>query len=162
MPEPTIQVLLLLLLLVLLLLHSASSSAEDFRFTLENEDGDVEGGYLEDGKGLSNWDVFSRIPGKIKNGDTGDVADDHYHLFMEDINLLHSLGVNAYRFSISWFRILPRGRFGEVNPTGIKFYNNIIDNLLLRRIEPFVTIYHHDFPQELEDRYGSWLSPVKQ
>ncbi|GLT83377.1 hypothetical protein SLE2022_016700 [Rubroshorea leprosula] len=182
MPEPTIHVLLLLLLLVLLLLHSASSSAEDFRFTLENEDGDVkryhfpdnflfrtatfayqvEGGYLEDGKGLSNWDVFSRIPGKIKNGDTGDVADDHYHLFMEDINLLHSLGVNAYRFSISWSRILPRERLGEVNPTGIKFYNNIIDNLLLRRIEPFVTIYHHDFPQELEDRYGSWLSPVKQ
>ncbi|GLT67322.1 hypothetical protein SLA2020_396390 [Shorea laevis] len=159
MPEPTIQVLFLLLLLVLLLLHSASSSAEDFRFSLENEDGDVkryhfpdnflfgtttsayqvEGGHLEDGKGLSNWDVFSRIAGKIKNGDTGNVADNHCHLFMEDINLLHSLGVNAYRFSISWSGIL-LNIFGKVNPTGIKFYNNIIDNLLLRRIEPFVTI----------------------
>ncbi|XAR68369.1 Beta-glucosidase [Bertholletia excelsa] len=75
---------------------------------------------------------------------------------------MHSLGVNAYRFSISWARILPRGRFGKVNPAGVSFYNKIIDNLLLKGIEPFVTIHHHDFPQELEARYGSWLSPQMQ
>ncbi|KAJ4726266.1 Beta-glucosidase, partial [Melia azedarach] len=122
----------------------------------------IEGGYLEDGKGLSNWDVFCHIQGNIDNNANGDVADDHYHRFLEDIDIMHSLGVNAYRFSISWVRILPKGRFGEVNPSGIKFYNKLIDNLLLRGIEPFVTIYHHDFPQELEDRYGSWLSPLMQ
>ncbi|KAK1549928.1 hypothetical protein Q3G72_010534 [Acer saccharum] len=122
----------------------------------------VEGGYLDDGKGLNNWDVFSHIPGKVKNNDNGDVADDHYHRFLEDIEIMNSLGVNAYRFSISWARILPKGRFGEVNPSGIRFYNNLIDNLLLRGIKPFVTIFHMDLPQELEDRYGSWLSPLIQ
>ncbi|KAJ0044554.1 hypothetical protein Pint_04472 [Pistacia integerrima] len=122
----------------------------------------VEGGYLQDGKGLSNWDVFSHLQGNIENNDNGDVADDHYHRFLEDIEIMHSLGVNAYRFSISWVRILPKGRFGEVNPSGIMFYNNIIDHLLLRGIEPFVTIFHFDLPQELEDRYGSWLSPLIQ
>ncbi|XAR56567.1 Beta-glucosidase [Bertholletia excelsa] len=75
---------------------------------------------------------------------------------------MHSLGVNAYRFSISWSRILPRGRFGEVNPSGVAFYNKIIDLLVLRGVEPFVTIHHNDFPKELEDRYGSWLSPQMQ
>ncbi|KAK9268749.1 hypothetical protein L1049_000510 [Liquidambar formosana] len=76
--------------------------------------------------------------------------------------MMHSLGVNAYRLSISWARILPRGRFGKVNPIGIMFYNKVVDNLLLRGIEPFVTIHHHDIPQELEDRYGAWLSPLIQ
>ncbi|CAL5442441.1 unnamed protein product [Camellia sinensis] len=79
-----------------------------------------------------------------------------------DIELVQSLGVNAYRFSITWARVLPRGRFGEVNPTGIMLYNKINDNLLLKGIEPFVTINHNDFPQELKDRYGSWLSPLMQ
>ncbi|XP_022753969.1 beta-glucosidase 18-like [Durio zibethinus] len=83
-------------------------------------------------------------------------------IYQEDIVIAHSLGVKAYRFSISWARILPRGRFGEVNPSGIKFYNKIIDSLLLKGIEPFVTIHHFDHPQELEDRYGSWLSPLMQ
>ncbi|KAL5737966.1 hypothetical protein ACOSP7_030727 [Xanthoceras sorbifolium] len=122
----------------------------------------IEGGYVDDGKGLNNWDVFTHIKGNIKNNDNGDVADDHYHIFLRDIEIMNSLGVNAYRFSISWTRILPKGRFGEVNPSGIRFYSNLIDNLLLRGIEPFVTIHHHDLPQELEDRYGSWLSPLIQ
>ncbi|KAJ4850766.1 hypothetical protein Tsubulata_033921 [Turnera subulata] len=122
----------------------------------------VEGAYLEDDKGLSNWDVFSHIPGKIKDNGTGDIADDHYHLFLEDIELMHSLGVNAYRFSISWTRILPKGKSGDVNPRGIMFYNKIIDSLLLRGIQPFVTMFHHDIPQELEDIYGSWLSSHMQ
>ncbi|KAJ0801692.1 putative beta-glucosidase [Helianthus annuus] len=122
----------------------------------------VEGAYLEDGKSLSNWDVFCHSKGCAEDGDTGDIADNHYHMFMEDIEAMHSLGLDAYRFSISWARILPRGRFGEVNPAGIKFYNKIIDNLILRGIEPFVTINHNDLPQELEDRYGSWLNAEMQ
>ncbi|KAK8519933.1 hypothetical protein V6N12_003899 [Hibiscus sabdariffa] len=92
----------------------------------------VEGGYLEDGKSLSNWDVFSHIPGNIKNNETGDIADDNYHRFLEDAEIAHTLGVNAYRFSISWARILPRGRFGKVNRRGIEFYNKVIDSLLRR------------------------------
>ncbi|KDP39384.1 hypothetical protein JCGZ_01141 [Jatropha curcas] len=122
----------------------------------------VEGAYLEANKGLSNWDVFSHLPGKIKDGSNGDVADDHYHLYLEDIELMHSLGVNSYRFSISWSRVLPKGRFGNVNAAGIEYYNNLTDALLLKGIQPFVTLNHYDVPQELEDRYGSWLSPQIQ
>ncbi|XP_024959160.1 beta-glucosidase 18-like isoform X2 [Cynara cardunculus var. scolymus] len=118
----------------------------------------VEGAYLEDGKSLSNWDVFCHSVGCGENGENGDIADDHYHHFLEDIEMMHSLGLKVYRFSISWARILPRGRFGEVNPAGIMFYNKIIDNLILKGIEPFVTLYHGDFPHELEERYGSWLN----
>nr|QJC44971.1 beta glucosidase 8 [Stevia rebaudiana] len=122
----------------------------------------VEGAYLEDEKSLSNWDVFCHSVGCGVNGENGDIADDHYHVFLRDIELMHSLGLQAYRFSISWARILPRGRFGKVNSAGIMFYNKIIENLILKGIEPFVTIYHVDFPQELEDRYGSWLNPEMQ
>ncbi|XP_066348491.1 beta-glucosidase 18-like [Miscanthus floridulus] len=118
----------------------------------------IEGAYLEGNKSLSNWDVFTHTPGRIKDGSTGDIADDHYHRYEDDIELMHSLGTNAYRFSISWARILPRGRFGEVNPAGIAFYNRVIDSLLLKGIEPFVTLTHYDIPQEMEDRYGAWLS----
>ncbi|ESR65177.1 hypothetical protein CICLE_v10007996mg [Citrus x clementina] len=139
-----------------------SDFPDGFLFGTATSSFQVEGAYLEDGKSLSNWDVFSHIPGNIENNDNGDVADDHYHRFLEDIEIMHSLGVNSYRFSISWPRILPKGRFGEVNPAGINFYNYLIDNLLLRGIEPFVTIYHHDFPQQIEDKYGSWLSPQMQ
>ncbi|XP_057957638.1 beta-glucosidase 18-like [Malania oleifera] len=118
----------------------------------------VEGAYLEGNKSLSNWDVFSHIPGKIKDGSNADVADNHYYLFKEDIESMQSLGVNSYRFSISWSRVLPKGRFGPVNLEGIDFYNKIIDALVLKGIQPFVTLNHNDIPQELEDRYGSWLS----
>ncbi|KAK1550738.1 hypothetical protein Q3G72_023924 [Acer saccharum] len=152
--------------------HSSSNENEEdvkssqfphgFLFGTSTSSYQIEGGYLDDGKGLNNWDVFTHIQGNIENNDNGDVADDHYHKFLEDIEIMNSLGVNAYRFSISWARILPKGRFGEVNPSGIRFYNNLIDNLLLKGIEPFVTIHHHDLPQELEDRYGSWLSPLIQ
>nr|GFB50302.1 beta-glucosidase 18-like [Tanacetum cinerariifolium] len=122
----------------------------------------VEGAYLEDGKSLSNWDVFCHSVGCGENGENGDVADDHYHVFLNDIELMTALGIKAYRFSISWSRILPRGRFGDVNSGAIVFYNNIIDNLILKGIEPFVTIYHVDFPQELEEKYGSWLNREMQ
>ncbi|KAK9131688.1 hypothetical protein Scep_011216 [Stephania cephalantha] len=134
----------------------------NFLFGTSTSSYQIEGAAYEDGKGLNNWDVFSRIPGGIKDGHNGDVAADHYHRYKEDIDMMSSLGVNAYRFSISWTRILPRGRLGDVNHEGIMFYNKLIDYLLLKGIEPFVTLHHFDIPQELEDNYGSWLSPLMQ
>ncbi|XP_058094685.1 beta-glucosidase 18-like isoform X4 [Magnolia sinica] len=131
---------------------------EDFLFGTATSSYQIEGAYLEGNKSLNNWDVFTHTPGKIKDGSNADVADDHYHRYMEDVELMHSLGVNSYRFSISWSRILPRGRFGEINKVGIEFYNNLIDALLLKGIQPFVTLNHYDVPQELEDRYGAWLN----
>ncbi|CAO2042988.1 unnamed protein product [Urochloa humidicola] len=122
----------------------------------------IEGAYLEGNRGLSNWDVFAHRPGTIEDGSNGDISDDHYHRYMEDIELMNSLGVNSYRFSIAWTRILPRGRFGDVNPDGVAFYNDLIDALLQKGIQPFVTISHYDIPQELETRYGGWLSPEIQ
>ncbi|PWA31575.1 glycoside hydrolase family 1 [Artemisia annua] len=135
---------------------------DGFMFGVSTSSYQIEGAYLDDSKSINNWDVFSLSPGKIDNGDNGFIANDHYHQYLKDIEIIQSLGVDAYRFSISWARILPRGRFGEVNPMGIMFYNKILDELTLRGIKPFVTIHHHDFPQELQDRYGSWLSPLMQ
>ncbi|ONK57356.1 uncharacterized protein A4U43_C10F19250 [Asparagus officinalis] len=133
-----------------------------FLFGTSTSSYQIEGAVSEGNRGPSNWDIFTHLPGKVKDGSNGDIADNHYHLYEEDVNLMHSLGVNSYRFSISWSRILPRGRFGEVNQVGVAFYNNLIDSLLLRRIQPFVTLNHFDIPQELETRYGAWLSPKIQ
>ncbi|CAL5026464.1 unnamed protein product [Urochloa decumbens] len=135
-----------------------SDFPESFIFGAATSSYQIEGAYLEGNKSLSNWDVFTHVPGRIKDGSAGDVADDHYHRYDVDIELMNSLGINAYRFSISWARVLPKGRFGRVNQLGIEFYNNLIDSLLLKGIEPFVTLNHYDIPQELEDRYGAWLS----
>ncbi|KAJ4968640.1 hypothetical protein NE237_015341 [Protea cynaroides] len=118
----------------------------------------IEGAYLASNKSLSNWDVFTHLPDKIVDGSNADVTDNHYYLYMEDVELMDSLGVNAYRFSISWSRVLPKGRFGDVDPVGIEFYDKLIDALLNKGIQPFVTLNHYDLPQYLEDRYGSWLS----
>ncbi|XP_040379609.1 beta-glucosidase 16-like isoform X2 [Oryza brachyantha] len=118
----------------------------------------IEGAYLEDNKGLSIWDVFTHAQaGRISDGRNGDVADDHYHRYMEDVDILHNLGVNSYRFSISWARILPRGRLGGVNSVGIAFYDRLINALLKKGIQPFVTLNHFDIPHELQARYGGWL-----
>ncbi|XP_016472224.2 beta-glucosidase 18-like [Nicotiana tabacum] len=117
-----------------------------------------EGAFLSDGKGLSNWDVFTHEAGHVKDGSNGDVAVDHYHRYLEDIKLMADMGVNSFRFSISWARILPKGIFGEVNMAGIEHYSKLIDALLQKGIQPFVTLTHFDIPQELEDRYGGWLS----
>lgn len=141
-----------------LFLGTAAQFPPSFLFGTATSSFQIEGAYLEGNKSLSNWDVFSHMPGTIEDGSTADVADNHYHLYMEDIELMHSLGVNSYRFSISWERVLPKGRFGEVNSIGIGFYNNIINTLVAKGIEPFVTLNHYDVPQELEDRYGSWLN----
>ncbi|KAF7840653.1 glucose-6-phosphate/phosphate translocator 2, chloroplastic [Senna tora] len=95
----------------------------------------------------------------IEDGSNGDVSADQYHLYLEDIDLMEAIKIDSYRFSISWARILPKGRFGEVNLAGINYYSNLIDALLLKGIQPFITLSHFDIPQELEDRYGGWLSP---
>ncbi|XP_027184297.1 beta-glucosidase 18-like [Coffea eugenioides] len=134
----------------------------EFLFGVATSSYQIEGAILEDGKSLSNWGVFVHKNGNVNNGDTGDIATDDYHRYLEDIETIHSLGVDAYRFSISWSRILPNGKLGGVNAAGILFYNSIIDNLLLRGIQPFVTIHHWDIPQVLSDEYGGWLNPLIQ
>jgi beta-glucosidase len=115
----------------------------------------VEGAWNEDGKGESIWDRFCHTPGKIANGETGDVACDHYHRYREDIDLMRQLGMQAYRFSISWTRVLPEG-YGKVNPAGLDFYDRLVDALLEADIQPFATLHHWDLPQALFER-GGWL-----
>ncbi len=117
----------------------------------------IEGGAFEDGRGLSVWDTFCMEQGNVKFGHTGNVACDHYHKYKEDVALMKELGVKNYRFSVSWSRIIPNG-IGEVNPKGIDFYNNLIDELLANGITPYMTLFHWDTPQALEDR-GGWRNP---
>ena len=114
----------------------------------------IEGAWNEDGKGPSIWDTYAHTPGKIKNGDTGDVANDHYHRYKEDVALMKSLGANAYRFSISWPRIFPQGT-GTPNPKGLDFYDRLVDELVSAGVAPFPTLYHWDLPQALHDE-GGW------
>ncbi|KAJ0970443.1 hypothetical protein J5N97_023320 [Dioscorea zingiberensis] len=139
-----------------------SQFPDSFLFGTSTSSYQVEGAWLEGNKSANIWDVFTHLPGKIKDGSNGDVADDHYHRYLEDVELIHSLGLNAYRFSISWSRVLPRGRFGDINTIGVEFYNNLINSVLSKGIQPVVSLCHFDIPQELEDRYGAWLSPEIQ
>ena len=116
----------------------------------------IEGAADADGKGLSVWDTFSHTPGKVRGGDTGDIACDSYHRYREDADLLSSLGLSAYRFSISWPRILPDGT-GPVNQAGLDYYRALADALGERGIAATATLYHWDLPQALQDR-GGWVS----
>jgi beta-glucosidase len=114
----------------------------------------IEGAHDADGKGASIWDTFSHSEGKIERGEVGDIACDHYHRYREDVALLAEIGLSAYRFSISWPRVLPQG-IGAPNAKGLSFYDRLVDALLERGITPFITLYHWDLPQALQDR-GGW------
>mmetsp|Transcript_60899 Transcript_60899/g.178023 ORF Transcript_60899/g.178023 Transcript_60899/m.178023 type:complete len:514 (-) Transcript_60899:101-1642(-) len=116
----------------------------------------IEGASAEGGRTPCIWDTYSATPGKVKNGDTGAVACDHYHRWREDVRIMKDLGLPAYRFSISWSRLLPTGR-GEPNPEAVAFYGALLDELHANGIKPLLTIYHWDLPQCLEDEYGGWL-----
>jgi beta-glucosidase len=115
----------------------------------------IEGAWQEDGKGENIWDRFSHTPGKIETGETGDIACDHYHRWRDDIDLMKEIGLHAYRFSLSWARLLPEGR-GKINQAGIDFYDQFVDSLLENNIEPYITLYHWDLPQSLQDQ-GGWV-----
>jgi beta-glucosidase len=130
---------------------------EPFAWGVATASYQIEGGSQEGGRGPSIWDTFSHTPGKTANGDTGDVADDSYHLYRKDIDLVSDLGTTHYRFSLSWSRILPTGEL-PINREGVTYYNNMIDYMLSKNITPFVTLYHWDLPQSLEDRYAGWLN----
>ncbi|MBC7879093.1 MAG: beta-glucosidase [Anaerolineales bacterium] len=127
---------------------------KDFLWGAATASYQIEGAWDKHGKGESTWDRFTHTPGKIKNNDNGDVANDHYRLWKKDIGLMKKLGLKAYRFSIAWPRILPTGS-GKVNQKGIDFYSRLVDGLLDANITPFATLFHWDLPQTLEDE-GGW------
>jgi beta-glucosidase len=129
---------------------------KDFLWGVATAAYQVEGAAQTDGRGPSIWDTFSATPGKVANGDSGLIANDHYHRYLDDIQIMKNLGVKAYRFSISWTRLFPKG--DDVREErGFDFYNRLIDALLAAGIEPVATIYHWDLPQPLQDR-GGWAS----
>lgn len=131
--------------------------SKDFLWGVASAAYQIEGAADEDGKGQSIWDVFTHEGGHVREDDNGDVACDHYHRYKEDVALMAELGARTYRFSISWSRVIPKG-IGEVNPKGIEFYNNLIDELLSKGIEPCIVLFHWDLPQALEEK-GGWLNP---
>ena len=121
------------------------SFREDFAWGVATASQQIEGAYREDGKGLNIWDIYSHEPGKIEDGKNSDIACDHYHMFKEDVRLMSSLGIDSYRFSISWSRIFPDGT-GEINEAGVRFYSELIDELIAHGIEPYITLFHWDYP----------------
>jgi len=131
--------------------------AKDFIWGAATSAYQIEGAYAEGGKGLNIWDVFTKDAGHIFEGHNGDTACDHYHRFREDVALMKEIGLKAYRFSLSWARLLPEGT-GKVNETGVRFYNDLIDALLENGIEPHITLHHWDLPYELYKR-GGWMNP---
>ncbi len=125
-----------------------------FRWGVATSAYQIEGAAAEDGRGPSIWDTFCRVPGAVAGGDHGDVACDHYHRMPDDVSMIKNLGVDTYRFSVAWPRVQPGGR-GPANPAGLAFYDRLTDELLAAGIDPWVTLYHWDLPQELEDA-GGW------
>lgn len=136
----------------------ASRFSDDFVWGTATSAYQIEGAATKGGRGPSIWDQFCSTAGNVANGDTGDVACDHYHRFEEDIKLMAEMGVKAYRFSISWSRILSDGTTDSVNKEGIEFYNKVIDTCLSHGIEPWATLYHWDLPQNLEQNEDGWLA----
>lgn len=130
---------------------------EGFTWGVATSSYQIEGAAYEGGKGLSIWDMFCKQPGKVYGGHTGEVACDHYHLFKDDIKLMKEMGIQAYRFSISWPRILPEGT-GRVNEKGLNFYSELVNELIANGIEPYVTMFHWDLPYELYKK-GGWMNP---
>lgn len=137
-------------------LADLSAFSPDFRWGVATACYQIEGGVSEGGRGVSIWDTFSHTPGLVFNGDNGDIADDHFHLWADDLDLMVSLGIKHYRMSISWPRLQPAGS-GELNPDGVAFYRALLNGMHERGIEPLVTLYHWDLPQVLEDN-GGWAN----
>lgn len=135
---------------------SQSGFAADFLWGASTSAYQVEGGADADGRGPSVWDMYSSVPNTVYNGDTGQVACDHYHRYQSDVALMAHMGLKAYRFSVSWSRVLPEGK-GKVNPAGLDFYSRLVDALLEKNIRPFVTLYHWDYPLALYHQ-GGWLN----
>src|SRR5262245_12185283 len=121
---------------------------EGFRWGTATSAYQIEGAVHADGRGPCIWDTFAKEPGKIRKGANADIADDHYHLYKEDVALMRALGTSTYRFSIAWPRVFPEGS-GTPNPKGLDFYDRLIDELLANGIEPYATLYHWDLPQAL-------------
>jgi len=130
---------------------------KDFLWGAATSAHQIEGSPLADGAGPSIWHRFERTPGMVRDGDSGDVACDHYRRYEEDVRLMRELGLTSYRFSIAWARVLPQGK-GAVNEKGLDFYRRLVDSLLANGIEPMVTLFHWDLPAALDDR-GGWLNP---
>ncbi|XP_027113904.1 beta-glucosidase 11 [Coffea arabica] len=137
--------------------YTRSDFPADFVFGAGTSAYQVEGAAFEDGRTPSTWDTFAHANKGFSNGAIGDIACDQYHNYKEDVQRMVDTGLEAYRFSISWPRLIPNGR-GHVNPKGLEYYNNLINELLMHRIQPHVTLFHFDSPQVLEDEYGGWLS----
>ena len=130
---------------------------KDFVWGTATSSYQIEGGGLDYGRGECIWHRFSHTEGKVHNGDTGDIACDHIHRYTDDVKLMSDLGVDAYRFSVAWARVLPTG-IGEVNEQGLDFYDRLVDTLLDAKINPYITLYHWDLPQALQDK-GGWENP---
>jgi beta-glucosidase len=133
---------------------SATIFPPDFLWGAATASYQIEGGADQDGRGPSIWDTFSHTPGAIRTGEAGDVANDHYGHFKQDVGMMKDMGLKGYRFSISWSRIFPEGR-GKVNPKGLDFYSALVDELTAKGITPLITLYHWDLPQALQD-VGGW------
>ena len=135
------------------ILAMSNASTEPFLWGAATASYQIEGAVAEGGRAPSVWDIFAHTPGKIEHGDTGDVACDHYHRYQEDVALMRDLGIQGYRFSISWSRVLPEGQ-GRPNAAGIDFYDRLVDELVTTGLTPFATLFHWDLPQVLQDRGG--------